>query len=207
MDGTEADRAERLEKMKRSMHAASLLGAKFWVVHPLMPFGLQDGKSKQEQQTREVNLAFMHRLLTAAKQEGVTVCLENMPFHDFSLSSPTAIVDFIEEMNDASFAMCLDTGHANVCEQWHSPAQAIRAYGQHIKVLHVHDNKGKRDEHLTPFYGTIGWKDFSAALRDTDFQGVLSLECAPGAKLPDDLCEEMYALYARIAKVIADGDI
>jgi sugar phosphate isomerase/epimerase len=145
----------------------------------------------------------MRELLAVAKQEGVTVCLENMPFLDFSLSSPSDIVGFIEEINDPFFAMCLDTGHANVCRNWSSPAEAMRKYGNHIKVLHVHDNRGKRDEHTVPFSGTIDWDDFSHALQETDFQGVLSLECYPSAKLPQDICEDMYALYGRIATAIS----
>lgn len=204
-DATEQDRAERLEKMKRSMHAAAILGAQYWVVHPIMPYGIQDAKTEDAPKTHALNLSFMRTLLQAAKQEGLTVCLENMPFHDFSISSPSAIVDLIREIDDPSFAMCLDTGHANVCADWFGPAKSIREYGKYIKVLHVHDNKGKRDEHLPPFYGTVDWKDFSAALREIDFQGVLSLECCPGAKLPDDICADMYALYARIAKEIASG--
>ena len=39
-DGTAEDRAERMEKMKRSILATHLLGCSNWVVHPLMPWFL-----------------------------------------------------------------------------------------------------------------------------------------------------------------------
>ena len=81
-------------------------------------------------------------------------------------------------------------------------ARTVREYGQYIKVLHVHDNRGKRDEHLIPFYGSIDWKDFSTALRECAFDGVISLECAPSSKLSQDIMADMYALYARIAREI-----
>lgn len=202
LDGTVEDRVERFEKMKRSIRGAAILGAKYWVIHPIMPYGTQDLKTNHAEQTRELNLDFMSKLLQAAKQEGITICLENMPFLDFSLSSPTAVIEFVKEMNDPSFAMCLDTGHTNVCKDWFSPAKAIKEYGKFIKVLHVHDNNGWRDEHLSPFCGTINWKDFSKALRESDFDGVLSLECAPSAGLPNDILEDMYSIYFRIAKAI-----
>ena len=32
------DRLERMEKMKKSILITSLLGCKYWVVHPIMPF-------------------------------------------------------------------------------------------------------------------------------------------------------------------------
>lgn len=203
-DVTESERSERLEKMKRSIYGTAILGAKYWVVHPLMPCGTQDILTDNVSKTREINLDFMSKLLTYAKQFGITICLENMPFLDFSLSSPTTIVDIVKEIDDPSFAMCLDTGHANLCRNWSTPAAAIREYGRYIKVLHVHDNRGALDDHLAPFWGSIDWKDFSRALYDSRFEGVLSLECAPSPKLPKDIYEDMYTMYSRIAKSIFD---
>lgn len=204
MDATAEDRAERLEKMKRSIRGAAVLGAQYWVVHPIMPYGIDDALCGKSAETWEQNLELMSRLLPTAKQEGITVCLENMPMPNFSIASPSETFKFVQELNDASFAMCLDTGHANVCSEWHTPAEAIRAYGDRIRVLHVHDNNGKRDEHLAPFFGSIRWDDFSKALHETHFPGVLSLECAPSSRLPEDILEAMYASYFRIAKVVSE---
>ena len=207
LDRTAEDRAERFEKMERSIRGTAILGAKYWVVHPIMPFGTQDILTNNVTETRELNLEFMCKLLPVARQQGVTICLENMPFLDFSLSSPAAIAELVQEINDPAFMMCLDTGHANVCREWHTPARAIREYAPLVKALHVHDNKGKRDEHLAPFFGTIDWKDFSAALHETGFDGVLSLECAPSGKLPNDILEDMYSIYYRIAKAVSRSHI
>lgn len=203
-DETKDDRAERLEKMKRSIRGAAILGASYWVIHPIMPFGVTDLVTNQASETRALNLEFMQKLLPTAKDEGITVCPENMPFPDFSLSSPAAIADLVEEINDPAFAMCLDTGHANICKDWHTPAQAITEFGHLIKTLHVHDNHGRRDEHLAPFYGTIDWRAFSQAIRDSGFEGVISLECSPSGKLPKDILEDTYAIYARIATALYD---
>ena len=41
-DFSEEDRSERMQKMKRSILATKILGAKYWVVHPLMPYGITD---------------------------------------------------------------------------------------------------------------------------------------------------------------------
>ena len=207
MDETKEQRDERFEKMKLSMHGAAILGAKYWVIHPIMPFGVRDIEAKQEEKTLELNFEFMNRLLVAAKQEGIVICLENMPFRAFSLSSPAAIAELVKEMNDPSFAMCLDTGHTNVSPDRPTPAECIRQYGDIIKVLHVHDNKGQQDEHSMPFYGNIDWKDFSMALKETGFDGALSLECAPPSKLPDGILEDMYCVYANAAKAIACGKL
>lgn len=37
-DSTKEDRAERMEKMKRSIRFTAFMGCKNWVIHPIMPF-------------------------------------------------------------------------------------------------------------------------------------------------------------------------
>ena len=199
-DSTPSDRAERLEKMTRSIEGAAMLGAKYWVVHPLMPYGTQDVPLGRAEETNELNLEFMSKLLPTAKREGVTICLENMPMRDFSLASPTAIVDFIDRIGDESLAMCLDTGHSNVCRDWLTPAETIRRHSDKVKVLHVHDNRRQNDDHLPPYFGTIDWGDFTRALAEVNFPGVLSLECTVPQAPRGELREETYSLYAKIAK-------
>ncbi len=51
LDLTEEDRAERLEKMKRSIRSTSLLGCKYWVVHPIMPYTTHDTERGKEKET------------------------------------------------------------------------------------------------------------------------------------------------------------
>ena len=199
-DSTPEERAERLEKMTRSIHGAAILEAKYWVIHPIMPFGTKDLLTDHVSEARQINLEFMYKLLQIGKREGVTVCLENMPYTDLSISSPTSVAEFVREMNDPYFAMCLDTGHANKKTDWLTPANTVRKYSDIVKVLHVHDNRGSRDEHLLPFFGTVDWLDLSKALHETGFNGVFSLECAPSAALPHDILEDMYLIYFRTAK-------
>ena len=201
-DATPEDRAERLEKMTRSIHGAAILEAKYWVVHPLMPFGIKDLQTECFHESRDLNLEFMYKLLQVGKREGVVICLENMPYVDLALSSPSSIAEFVKEMDDPHFAMCLDTGHANKSKDWLTPADTVRKYADIVKVLHVHDNRGSRDEHLLPFFGTVDWQDFSSALHETGFDGVFSLECAPNPKLPNDILEDMYSIYLRTAKAV-----
>lgn len=201
-DGTPEERAERLHSMQRSVHGAAVLGSKYLVIHPIMPFGIDDLKTGLAEETHKLNLTFMRALVETARQEGVTVCLENMPFPDFSISTPDAIAAFVREIDDPHFMMCLDTGHVNVFKEL-SPADAVRKHADLIKVLHVHDNGGRRDEHLIPYYGTVNWADFTAALHEGGFDGVLSLECVPPKGLPAPTLEHLFGLYAEIANLLA----
>ena len=113
-DRTSEDRAERMDKMRKSIRFASLLGCKNWVIHPLMPLGADDIITGNEKGTWDINLQFMKELLFTAKEYGITICLENMPMAQFSMAKPTAILDFVEEIGDENFKICLDTGHMSV---------------------------------------------------------------------------------------------
>lgn len=201
-DLSEEDRAERLEKMKKSIKAASLLGCKFWVVHPIMPYTTADLKQNKAQETWEMNLQFMKELLKTAKEYDVVICLENMPMLNFSISTPTQIVKFVNEINDDNFKVCLDTGHVAVFEGL-SPAAAVREIGDKLRVLHVHDNHGTDDDHLAPYSGIIDWEAFSKALKEVGFEGVISLETLPDGSLDDAEYEKACIKLGDIAMKLA----
>ena len=94
-DLTAEDRAERMEKMKRSIYIAHLLGCPNWIVHPIMPFGIEDLDTENAAKTWEMNVEFMTELLKTAKEYDVTICLENMPMTKFSMATPEKILEFV----------------------------------------------------------------------------------------------------------------
>ncbi len=201
-DGTEEERAERMEKMKRSIRFTAELGCKNWVIHPIMPFGVNEKNDAElAAKTWEMNRAFMNELLAVAKELDITICFENMPMPEFSLGDPAAILRFVQEMNDDHFMICLDTGHAEVCPGF-TAGSAARLMGKYIRVLHVHDNDGRHDWHQLPFFGVTDWMDFGAALREIGFDGVFNFETCPPGKLPMPLFEEMSCMLAKMGRTI-----
>ena len=189
-DATEEDRAERMEKMKRSIRGTAVLGCKNWIVHPIMPYGINELGTDDAQKTWDLNVVFMRELLACAKEHDIIICFENMPMPNFSLGSVEAIMRFVNEMNDDHFRVCLDTGHVNVF-----PGQtlydAVHMIGDKLQALHVHDNSGKSDEHRLPWLGTADWEGFGRALREIGFDGVFSYETGPAIALPVDLYGDM----------------
>ena len=152
--------------------------------------------------TWEMNLAFMSKLLAVAREENIVICLENMPMPNFSMGSPEAILRFIETMNDEHFQMCLDTGHVAVFPQLRL-GDEVRKLGKVIRVLHVHDNSGRGDEHKPPYEGIIDWADFLSALQEIGFDGVFSLELAMPTNVPLADLEEFYGkMYALAEKML-----
>ncbi len=191
------EREERFEKMARSLHGTRLLGCKYMVIHPIMPFGT--GEQSDPQAFMDINREFFRQLCAVAKQEQVIICLENMPFPELPLSRPSEILAFVKEINSPWLRVCLDTGHCAVCSV--SPADAVRELGaEYLRVMHVHDNSGARDNHWLPYYGVIDWPEFTKALHEIGFEGALSLECAVSRKLPADIIEHHQLGLALIAK-------
>ena len=203
-DGTDEDRAERMDKMKKSIRMTALLGCKNWVIHPLMPFGADDTVTGNEKGTWDINLRFMKELLVTAGEYGVTICLENMPMAKFSMAKPAAILEFTEEIGDENFKICLDTGHASLFSDL-SLCDEVWRLGDKIKVLHVHDNKCGKDLHLMPYFGTIDWKAFARSLKDIGYDGVFSLETVAPNMLPDPLFEKSSIMLYEIANEIING--
>ena len=181
-DADEEDRAERFEKMTMALVAARHLGAKYMAIHPIMPFGVEGNVEPEE--VLRLNKQFFTALANVGQKLGVYVCLENMPFPEFILSSVENIVDFVKEVNHPYLKVCLDTGHANI---FPTPiGECVRYVGKDLlAILHVHDNFGEQDSHNNPYDGTVDWADFVEALYDIGFEGVMNLETSPHINTDD----------------------
>ena len=199
-DVTEEDRAERFEKMAKAIRGTAFLGARYMVLHNIMPFGRVD---TDPDAVRAINQDFFARLCKIGEENGVIICLENMPFPEQVLARPADTVAFVRELNTPWLRVCLDVGHAT---KLGVPAgDAVRQIGkEYLAVMHVHDNDGTGDLHWQPFTGVTDWADFSAALVEIGFDGVLSLECGVPQELEgearDAAAQLLFARAQRIAE-------
>jgi sugar phosphate isomerase/epimerase len=55
---------------------------------------------------------------------------------------------------------------------------AIETVSEHLLTTHVHDNRGRTDDHLVPFEGTIDWSGALTAVQKIGYDGTLLLEIA-----------------------------
>ncbi len=178
-DNTQEDREERFSVMAKSIRGSAYLGAKYMVIHPLMPYGAESSEHSVE--VWEMNLEFMYRLALYGKEWGITVCYENMPFFGHPIATPDEIVTFVRTINHPNFKVCLDTGHALV--RGMQPADAVRIIGADLlATLHIHDNDGTADQHCLVGEGLMHFPAFVRALDEIGFHGVISLETMPDKK-------------------------
>ena len=96
------------------------------------------------------------------------------------LSTPSALVDVIESDIDArGLGICMDVGHARMMGD---VVDAIETCSGHVITTHLHDNRGRSDDHLVPGKGVIDWEAATLAFQKVGYDGVWMFELAVAAE-------------------------
>lgn len=165
----------------KSIIATHAAGAKYCVYHTFV-FPLS-GKKDLFAEERAFNVRYLKRLQPYLEKYDVVLCIENLYDWDKSelrevyVSRPEHLMDYMDRLGDTQFGVCLDTGHLHLFGG--TMNDAIAVLDKRLKVLHIHDNHGTRDEHLFPRMGTIDWNGFIPALQKAGYEGTLNLELKP----------------------------
>ena len=122
-------------------------------------------------------LRSLEALTPVAAQYGVQLAIEVIPNE---LSTPSALVDVIESDIDATvLGICMDVGHARIMGD---VVEAIETCSGHVITTHLHDNRGRNDDHLVPGKGVIDWEATTLALQKVGYDGVWMFELAVAAE-------------------------
>ena len=192
-DTDDESRAEGWRCFHRAVLACHMMEIPYMVFHPQMPYGW--GNEPEPALAKRLTVDLMCDLLPDCEKYGVTICLENMPFLGHRISTMDRIVDVLQTVNHPNAGICFDTGHALVFGR--DLGDDVRLAAPYLKCLHVHDNDGTRDGHKLPYSaGGIGnWENFTAALAEVGYRGVMSLECM--GDIPD-VKRELRLYYERL---------
>ena len=90
--------------------------------------------------------------------DGLTLCVENV-----METSPDALRQVAEQVNDPRLRICFDVGHA-FCQSGEL-APWLDALAPYISHVHLHNNHGSSDEHLGLPDGTL---DMAAVIRQLE---------------------------------------
>ena len=178
----------RFNEIVTSFESSALLGAPCMVVHPCQQF---DYSKANHEAMYEYNLAFYKKLIPYYEEYGVKIAIENINQKEkASIISTAAMMNAIyDELDNEAFTFCFDVGHSNIVGM--NVADEIRALGNRIGCLHIHDNDGVHDIHTLPYYGTINWDDVTKALADINYSGTFNYEAAVFVgKVPNALLYE-----------------
>lgn len=111
-----------------------------------------------------------------SEEYGVRVAMENMPAFPFFLGHTVDELNQLFEGTDLGF--CFDIGHANTVGQVEEIAKAFR---DRLINVHIHDNHGEADEHLTLGEGNIDFKSVLALLNGYDGNYIIESSSFPSA--------------------------
>jgi sugar phosphate isomerase/epimerase len=150
---TEVERVRRIEAMdelKRVIDVAEDLPFSRLILH------LGGSRETVDPRKRDAAFSSLEHLTLHAKHVGVTICVENTTSE---MGSPSYLRAFVDETRLTSLRFNFDIGHAYLASG--PPEERIATSFEPLKDLiasaHIHDNHGEKDEHLTPYDGTIDW--------------------------------------------------
>ena len=103
------------------------------------------------------------------------------------ISRAGSLVHFVEQdFEGTDVGICLDFGHAQIDGD---VVEAVETVSEHLIATHVHDNRGRTDDHLVPFEGTIDWPAALTAVRKVGYEGALMFELAAHGSPKDTLAK------------------
>ncbi len=183
-----AARAQAVRETEAALELARRVPVSVLVVHP----GLQDSLlSPSVQNSLDAAMRSIEEIADIASPLGVRVALEVIPN---AMSTAEALVSLLDRLDMPEVGVCLDFGHAHMQGD---VIDAIETLSGVLVATHVHDNHGRRDEHLVPFEGTIDWAGALAALQKIGYDGTLMLELA-GAEPAAPALERARQAIARL---------
>ena len=126
-----------------------------------------------------------------AEPLGVQIAVEVIPNE---LSRAGSLVHFVEDdvegLEGRPVGICLDFGHAHLDGDL---VDAIETVSEHFITVHVHDNRGRADDHLVPFEGTIDWPAALTAIQKVGYEGPLMFEMAAQGSAKETLARAQKA--------------
>lgn len=142
----------------------------------------------------------LEELSTIAQRVDVRLAIEVIPN---SLSTASALVDLIESDIEApGLGICMDVGHARILGD---VVDAIETCSGHLITTHLHDNKGRVDDHLLPGKGAIDWDATLLAFQKVGYDGVWMFEPAVAAERKFVL-EQLVKARQRFESLLHIGD-
>lgn len=170
------------DELRQGIDAAAFMKIKLAVTHPIA----YHSQWHNYDEWIKKNTEFLSPIIEYANKKNVKICIENMAGrpdteHDHLYGSRAVEISILAEQFDSG--LCWDFGHANLCGL--DISEEFLHLGKRLECVHIHDNDGRKDLHLLPFYGNIDWRQAVNCLRSVGYDGCLDLE-VKSSELPQD---------------------
>ena len=156
-----------VRELRQCLQVFRQVGARWMNLHPdrYTPFHSRDFFIAR-------NLKSIRELLPESERAGVGLMIENLPGDFNNVTQLGELLDEIPELG-----LHLDIGHANLQNPFNTTREILEAYGERLRHVHLHDNKGgSADLHMPLGTGTVDVRDSIRALRSCGYDGTITLE-------------------------------
>lgn len=165
-------------RFEQTLDAAESLQAKLIIFHPGYDRWRYD---RQPDLWHEKNLDFWPPLLLRAEQLNCQLTLENI-FEEV----PDTLARLLNELDSPWLGHCFDVGHWNLFSE--TPlSEWFARLGSRTRHIHLHDNRGKADEHLPIGQGVIDFAALFEEIAGLSRPPSMTLEAHTGKELKKSL--------------------
>lgn len=169
----ETRRKRAVEETRAVLNLATLVPYKVLVLHCGVP--APHGQPADNHVPAMVRS--LEELSPVAAAVGVRLAVEVIPN---AMSTAASLVDLLESDIEAErLGICLDVGHARLMGD---VVDAIETCSGHLVTTHLHDNRGRTDDHLVPGQGVIDWEAALLAFQKVGYDGAWMFELAVAAE-------------------------
>ena len=192
----EARRLRAVEETTAALNLATLVPYQILVLHCGVP--APHGQPADNQVASMIRS--LEQLSPVAAGVGVRLAVEVIPN---ALSTASSLVDLLDsEIEADGLGICMDVGHARLMGD---VVEAIETCSGHVITTHLHDNRGRTDDHLVPGQGVVDWDATLLAFQKVGYDGAWMFELAVAAERRPIL-ERAVKARARFEALLAFGD-
>jgi sugar phosphate isomerase/epimerase len=160
-------RKAAVEELSRCLYLFAEVGVEWMNIHPDRYAPMHDRAFYIER-----DLMSLRELALVSEETGVGLMIENLP-GDFNTVSQLG--ELLDPM--PALALHLDIGHANLQTPYNTTDEILSVYGDRLRHVHLHDNKGgSADLHLPLGAGTIDVETHLRSLKAAGYDDTITLE-------------------------------
>ena len=139
-----------------------------------------------------IGIKRLQKIVDYAEGLGIKIAFENNKIFGY--------LEYVfDHIKNSNIGICFDSGH---CHCHFDDIFDWERFKGKIYAVHLHDNDKSDDQHLLPFDGTIDWSDLMKKLKDSEYNGPITLESCYRNQYLDMSVEEFYKLSLERAKML-----
>jgi sugar phosphate isomerase/epimerase len=195
--GAEQARVAAVREARFAAELARRIPYRYLVTHLGVPDAMQP---PQGDNSVAAAVRSIEELAAAAAAVNVRLAIEVIPNRLSAAERLVALLEDELELQEPGAGICLDMGHAFLMGDL---ADTIEIVSGHLVTTHVHDNRGKADDHLVPFEGRIDWPTALMSLQKVGYEGTILFELA-NTSTPRDVLQKSVGVRKRFEEITAE---